>query len=75
VVRLYARRLTPARRVTILLLVAIVGLFYVKWMPYLHKAFLASANHSIGKSMLMGTAAQAPAPGAVTGADARRTTA
>jgi uncharacterized membrane protein YraQ (UPF0718 family) len=59
---LYERRLSPATRVAILLIVAIVGLFYVKWMPYYHKAFLASANHSIGKSMLMGTAAQAPAP-------------
>jgi uncharacterized protein len=62
VVPLYGRRLTPATRITILLIVAIVGLFYVKWVPYYHKAFLASANHSIGKSMLMGTAAQAPAP-------------
>jgi len=61
-VPLYERRLTPATRITILLIVAIVGLFYVKWMPYYHKAFLASANYSIGKSMLMGTAAQAPAP-------------
>lgn len=56
------RRLTPATGITILLLVAIVGLFYVKWMPYYHKAFLASANHSIGNSMLMGSAARAPAP-------------
>ena len=61
-VALYDRRLTPATRIAILLMVAIVGLFYVKWMPYYHKAFLASANHSIGKSMLMGTTAQAPAP-------------
>ena len=61
-VPLYDRRLIPATRITILLIVAIVGLFYVKWMPYYHKAFLASANHSIGKSMLMGTSAQAPAP-------------
>ena len=57
VVPLDDRRLTPATRIAILLIVAIVGLFYVKWMPYYHKAFLALANHSIGKSMLMGTAA------------------
>ncbi len=42
------------------MLIAIAGLFYVKWMPYYHKAFLAASNHSIGKSILMGTAAQAP---------------
>jgi hypothetical protein len=39
--------LTPATRITILLIVAIAGLLYVKWMPYYRKAFLASANHSI----------------------------
>jgi len=61
-VRLYDRRVTPAIRITILLLVAIVGLLYVKWMPYYHKALLASANHSIGKSILTGNAAQAPDP-------------
>jgi uncharacterized membrane protein YraQ (UPF0718 family) len=42
------------------MLIAIVGLFYVKWMPYYNKAFLAAGNHSIGKSILMGVAAQAP---------------
>jgi uncharacterized protein len=59
---LYDRRLAPATRITIILLIAVAGLFYVKWMPYYDKAFLASANHSIGKSILMGSAAQAPAP-------------
>jgi uncharacterized membrane protein YraQ (UPF0718 family) len=61
-VRLYDRPLTPATLVTIVLFLAVAGLLYVKWMPYYHKAFLASANHSIGKSILMGTAAQPPAP-------------
>jgi hypothetical protein len=61
-VHLYDRQLTPATRIAILLIVAIAGLSYVRWMPYYHKALLASANHSIGKSILMGTAAQAPAP-------------
>jgi uncharacterized membrane protein YraQ (UPF0718 family) len=59
---LYDRQLAPATRATILLIVAIAGVLYVKWMPYYHKAFLALANHSIGKSILMGSAAQAPAP-------------
>ena len=31
-------------------------------MPYYNKAFLAATNHSIGNSILMGSAAQAPAP-------------
>src|ERR1700688_1309359 len=44
------------------LLIAVVGLFYVKWFPYYNRAFVAAANHSIGSSILMGTAAAPPAP-------------
>jgi uncharacterized protein len=44
-------------RWAVFLAIAIVGLFYVKWFPYYNKAFLAAANHSIGNSILMGTAA------------------
>jgi uncharacterized membrane protein YraQ (UPF0718 family) len=40
----------------------ISGLFYVKWSPYYHRAFVASANHSIGSSILMGSADRAPSP-------------
>jgi len=43
-------------------LVAIAGLFYVKWFPYYHRAFTAEATGSIGHSILMGTSASAPAP-------------
>ena len=43
-------------------LVAIAGLFYVKWFPYYHRAFTAETTHSIGKSILMGRAASPPAP-------------
>ncbi|MGA7780572.1 MAG: permease, partial [Paraburkholderia sp.] len=46
----------------IFLLVAVLGLFYVKWFPYYHRAFTAAATHSIGKSILMGTDASPPAP-------------
>jgi uncharacterized protein len=46
----------------IFILVAIAGLFYVKWSPYYHRAFTAEATHSIGKSILMGRAASPPAP-------------
>ena len=34
------------------LLVAGIGLYYVKWSPYYAKAFLAADNHSIGASIL-----------------------
>jgi uncharacterized membrane protein YraQ (UPF0718 family) len=44
------------------LLIAVLGLFYVKWFPYYNRAFVAASQHSIGKSILMGTAASAPAP-------------
>jgi uncharacterized membrane protein YraQ (UPF0718 family) len=46
----------------IFLLVAVVGLFYVKWFPYYHRAFTAASTHSIGQSILMGTEASPPAP-------------
>jgi uncharacterized protein len=62
VARLYDKPLTPITRITIVLFIAVAGLFYVKWMPYYNKAFLAFTNHSIGKSILMGTGAQPPAP-------------
>jgi uncharacterized protein len=57
---IYNRPLTIGSRITLLVVIAIGGLFYVKWMPYYHKAFLAASNHSIGKSILMGTAVHAP---------------
>jgi uncharacterized protein len=46
----------------IFLLIALTGLFHVKWFPYYNRAFVAAANHSIGSSILMGTAANAPEP-------------
>ncbi|KVH04076.1 hypothetical protein CFB52_007950 [Burkholderia sp. AU18528] len=44
------------------LLIAVAGLFYVKWFPYYNKAFVAAEHHSIGQSILMGTSAAAPEP-------------
>ncbi|MEP9322619.1 permease [Paraburkholderia phymatum] len=46
----------------IFVLLAVAGLFYVKWFPYYHRALTAASTHSIGASILMGTAASAPAP-------------
>lgn len=41
--------------------VALGGLFHVKWAPYYQKSFLAAAHHTLGASILSGTAA-APHP-------------
>jgi len=46
----------------VFLLIAVAGLFYVKWFPYYNRAFVAASQHSIGKSILMGTSATAPGP-------------
>src|SRR5215469_1475409 len=46
----------------IFLLLAIAGLFYVKWYPYYGRALMAASHQAIGHSILMGEAAQAPAP-------------
>lgn len=43
------------------LLVAIVGLYIVKWSPYYAKAFKAAATHSIGDSIVSGKGQSAPA--------------
>src|ERR1700761_7761002 len=57
-----ARSLNPAPRWIALLALAIVGLAYVKWLPYWDKAFTAASSHAIGSSILMGKADHAPAP-------------
>ncbi|ERI95218.1 putative permease [Clostridiales bacterium oral taxon 876 str. F0540] len=44
------------------LIVAIVGLYIVKWNPYYAKAFKAAATHSIGDSILSGKKQAAPTP-------------
>ncbi|AGK56791.1 permease [Hyphomicrobium denitrificans 1NES1] len=51
-----------ALKVAVFLVLATAGLFYVKWLPYYNRAFVAAAEHSIGNSILMGTAASPPAP-------------
>ena len=42
------------------IVLAVVGLFFVKWQPYFHKALLAFDTHSIGHSILMGDSADPP---------------
>lgn len=48
--------------VLIFIIIFIVGVWYVKWNPYYHKAFLAASKHSIGASIISGKAAVPPAP-------------
>ncbi len=49
-------------RIGLLAGVAVAGLFYVKWNPYFHRAFVAAAQHSLGASIVSGKAATAPPP-------------
>jgi uncharacterized protein len=49
-------------RWSVFVLLAVAGLFYVKWYPYYGRAFVAASQHSIGHSILMGDQASAPAP-------------
>lgn len=56
------RQTNPALAWMTFLLLAVAGLFYVKWFPYYNRAFVAAANHSIGPSILMGAAADPPVP-------------
>ena len=46
----------------VFLLIAVLGLLYVKWTPYWYRAFTAASTHSIGSSILMGKADSPPAP-------------
>jgi uncharacterized membrane protein YraQ (UPF0718 family) len=57
-----ARKTNLALQVTIFVLLAVVGLLYVKWTPYYNRAFVAASKHAIGNSILMGKDAHAPAP-------------
>ncbi len=40
-----------------------LGLYYVKWMPYFNRAFVAATHHSIGASILTGKDTAPPAVG------------
>ncbi|MDQ2871562.1 MAG: hypothetical protein M3R35_00360 [Candidatus Eremiobacteraeota bacterium] len=42
---------------------AVIGLFFVKWMPYWNKAHLAAHAHAIGASIVSGKSATPPAVG------------
>ena len=57
-----SRRGEYLRGIALVLLLAIAGLFYVKWQPYYGRAFTAAETHKIGASILTGTDAAPPAP-------------
>ncbi|OZI67430.1 permease [Bordetella genomosp. 11] len=56
------RSANPALGIAVFLLIAVAGLFYVKWSPYYNRAWVAADSHSIGNSILMGTADSPPPP-------------
>ena len=48
--------------VEVFLTIFVVGLYYVKWDPYYHKAITAAAKHSIGDSIIGAKSAVPPSP-------------
>ena len=60
------RQENPAFGWMTVLLIAVVGLFYVKWFPYYNRAFVAAANIRSAQSILMGDGGERA--GAVAGA-------
>jgi uncharacterized membrane protein YraQ (UPF0718 family) len=55
------RRPNSMLAIALFTLIAVAGLYYVKWSPYYHRAFVAADAHSIGHSILTGTVALPPA--------------
>ena len=54
------RRMEYLRGFALLLIIAVAGLYIVKWNPYFHRAFTAAAKHSIGTSIVSGKSAAPP---------------
>lgn len=49
-------------RLLFFVVLAGVGLYLVKWNPYVHRAFAVAASHSLGASIVSGAAFTAPPP-------------
>lgn len=58
----HPRRAEYLRGLLVLLAIAVVGLFIVKWNPYYHRAQLLSGTHSMGGNILFFKGLIAPAP-------------
>lgn len=56
------RRYEYVRGLGLLLLIAVVGLYFVKWNPYFHRALNALTTHSIGTTFVFGKTLAAPRP-------------
>ena len=54
------RRVEAIRGFGLLLLIAVVGLYVVKWNPYFHRAINALSTHSIGATFVFGKTLAAP---------------
>jgi uncharacterized membrane protein YraQ (UPF0718 family) len=54
------RRVEYIRGFGMLLLIAVVGLYVVKWNPYFHRALNALSSHSIGNTFVFGRTLAAP---------------
>lgn len=54
------RRLEYVRGFGLLLVIAIGGLYIVKWNPYFHRALNAVSTHSVGSSIVFGKTLAAP---------------
>ncbi len=50
------------RGLGVLLAIAVLGLFIVKWNPYFHRALAAAVRHSIGSNIVFSTGVAAPSP-------------
>ncbi len=48
--------------VIVFIVLLVAGIFYAKWDPYFHKAFTTAATHTLGASIISGTAASPPPP-------------
>ena len=46
----------------VLLAIAVIGLFIVKWQPYYNRVPVVAANHSLGASIVSGQNAAPPLP-------------
>lgn len=49
--------------VAIFVAITVLGVFYAKWEPYYFKAFTAATTHTLGASIVTGTASRAPTVG------------
>src|SRR6266704_2313545 len=48
--------------IAVFITISVVGLYYVKWEPYYHKAITAAVRHSIGDSIIGADSATPPPP-------------